>query len=376
MIFVSIIVLAFIVVIAYFYLHQRREKHAGYGPYVEALTALLEGNDDLATKKLIETVNADSDLIDAYVRLGDLYRKKGDFSKAIQVHQSLTVRAILKKQVEKKVYYALVHDFLQINRPNKAISFLKEILKMDKNDQQAMDLMLETYENMEDYAGCISVYDDRSFKPKDENRFAFYYASFANTRLKNLTPDDADGEKEALNSLRKALKISPNSLTALYYLGNYYAEKEDLKKAKDYYLKIVNYHPDHLFLILSKFEKVYFELGSFDEILPLYDAIFQKNPQNFAVGFALADLYEKKNDAESAKYVYRRLADKYPKNILPKIYLIKSLTKEKTVTNEINEIEKQLTHSQFRCRKCGYETDKFSLICAKCHAIESFLPYL
>ncbi len=376
MIFASIIILALIVVIVYFYLRQRKEKRTGYGPYVEALSAILEGNDDLAIKKLIETVNADSDLIDAYVRLGDMYRKKGDISKAIQVHQSLTVRAILKKQIEKKVYYALVSDFLQINRPNKAISFLKEIIKIDKNDQQAMHMMLKIYEDIEDYGGCISIYEDRNFKPKDENRLAFYYASSANNRLKNLTVDDTEGAKEAHNSLRKALKTSPNSLTALYYLGNYYIEKEDWKRAKEYYLKIVTYHPDHFFLILPKFEKVYFELGSFDKILPLYDEIFQKNPQNFAVGFALADLYEKKNDAESAKYVYRRLTEKYPKNIRPKIYLIKALTKEKTVTNEIDEIEKYLKHSQFRCKKCGYETKEFALICAKCHVIESYLPYL
>ena len=371
-----IILIAVIAIILYLYFHQQKQKVTGPTPYQEALVALLEQNEDLAMKKLVEAVSIDSDLIDAYVRLGDLYRKKGDLAKAIQVHQSLTVRALLKKQVEKKVYYALVNDFLAINRPNKAISFLKEILKIDKKDQSAMDLMLRIYEDMEDYAGCINVYEESDFKLKQENRLAFYYASLANHKFKNMSENGAEAEKEVLNHFKKALRISNNSLTALYYLTSYYEQKEDLRKAKEYYLKITTHHPDHLFLIIPPLEKVFFDLGSFGEIISIYEKNFDKKPENFSVGFALANLYQKKNDIESAKYVYRRLTERFPKSILPKLHLLKLMTDDKAIKNEIAEIKKTVSEHQFKCRNCGNEIDKFSFICKKCRAIESFLPYL
>jgi len=376
MILLVIIVIALIVLILYFYLHRQRARVTGYTPYLAGLLALLENKEELAIKKLKETVGIDSNLVDAYVILGDLYRRRGDISRAIQIHQSLTVRPTLKRHEEKKVYYALVQDVLQANRPNKAVSFLKEILKIDKKDKQARALILRIYEDMENYGDCISFYEEGRFRPKEERRRAFYYASMANIKLKNLTENNSDLEKEALNLFRKALKISANSLTPLFYLGNHFVQKGDLKKAQEYYLKIITQHPKHAFLIIPKFEKVYFELGAFDEIISIYEKIFQENPKNFSVGFALANLYEKKNDIESAKDVYRKLSDLYPKSSLPKLYGLKLMTEDKTIKRGIAEIEKTIRRKEFRCNNCGYEMQKFSFICPRCHAIESFLPYL
>jgi lipopolysaccharide biosynthesis regulator YciM len=150
-----IIVVALIALVLYLYFYRKREKVTGYGPYIEALVALLENDEDTAMKKFKEAVSLDSDLIDAYIRLGDLYRKRGDISRAIQIHQSLTVRPTLKKQKEKRVYYALVNDLLDANRHNKAIAFLKEILKIDKKDKHARELVLRIYEEMNNYGDCM-----------------------------------------------------------------------------------------------------------------------------------------------------------------------------------------------------------------------------
>ncbi len=376
MIVLTILVVALIALVLYLYFHRRREKMTAYIPYIEGLVALLENNGNLAMKKFKEAVTVDSDLVDAYVRLGDLYRKKGDVSRAIQIHQSLTVRPTLKTHEEKKIYYALVQDMLDTNRNNKAISLLKEVLKIDKKDRSAQELVLRIYEDMENYGDCITLYEEGGIKPRANKKHAFYYASFAKTKLKNLTGDNPEREKEIVNLLKKALKISENSLTALYHLGNYFEEKGDLKKAKEYYYKLITHHPDFAFLIIPKFEKVYFELGSFDKIIPVYEKIFNDNSNNFSIGFALADLYEKKNDIESAEDVYRKLSEKYPKSVLPQLRLLRSMVKDESMKERISKIEDTMSYKHFKCSKCGSETDKFLFLCPQCHTAESFLPYL
>jgi lipopolysaccharide biosynthesis regulator YciM len=372
---VIIVVCAVIGVIIYFYVRGRRQQVTGHTPYQEALVALLDQDEELALRKFIEAVSIDSDLIDAYIRLGDLYRKKGDLSKAIQIHQSLTVRAILKKKVEKEVYYALVRDFMAIKRPNKAISYLKEILKIDKKDKKATDLMLNILEDMEHYADCIAVYEDRSYQGRDDNRLAFYYAMSAQNKIEDAT-DDGDEEKEALGIFKKALRTSPHSLTALYHLAGHFEQRGDLKKAREYYSKIANHHPGFLFLIIPRLERIYFELGFFDEVISIYEKVFDKTPENFAVGFALANLYEKKSDLESARDVYHKLSDKYPRNIMPHLYALRLTTEDKTTRRELGELIKGMNPNRYRCKNCGFEKETFSFICAQCHSIESFLPYL
>jgi len=372
----TIIVVALIALVLYLYFHRRREKITAYKPYIEGLVALLENNGDLAMKKFKETVNIDSDLVDAYIRLGDLYRKKGDVSRAIQIHQSLTVRPTLKTHEEKKIYYALVQDMLDTSRHNKAISLLKEILKIDKKDRNAQELVLRIYEDMENYGDCIALYEEGAIKPKETKKHAFYYASFANMKMNNLTGDNPDAERTIVNLLRRALKISETSLSALYHLGNYFGQKGDLKKAKEFYLKLITHHPDYAFLIIPKFEKVYFELGLFDKMIPVYEKIFLDNPNNFSVGFALADLYEKKNDIESAKEVYRKLSEKYPKSILPQLRLLRSMVEDESMKERISEIEHTVSYKHFKCSACGFDTEKFTFLCPQCHTAESFLPYL
>jgi lipopolysaccharide biosynthesis regulator YciM len=372
MIVLIIIIIALIACVLFLYFYRKRDKATGRTPYIEALIALLENKESVAMKKFKEAVNIDSDLVDAYIRLGDLYRKKGDMDRAIQIHQSLTVRPTLKKNEEKKVYLALVKDMLETSRLNKATSFLKEIIKIDKKDKHAREMILNLYEDMGNYGDCIALYEEGGVNLKDDKRHAFYYASLVDIRSQNIKGENPDAEKAIDNLLKKALKIYPQSLSALYQSALSYERRGNLKKAKEYYHKIMTHHPDRAFLIVPGFEKVYFELGLFDEIIPIYEKIFHKNPKNFSVAFALADLYEKKNDLSGAKEIYSKLIDIFPKSGLPRLRMLKASVKDKNIKEKIMEIEGTVAHHKYVCDNCGFSMDTYVLLCPRCHAVESF----
>ena len=370
------IVVALIAMVLYLYFHRQRDRTTAYHPYLESLVALLDNDDELAMKRLKEAVNADSDLFDAYLRLGDLYRKKGDATRAMQIHQSLTARPTLKKHEEKKLYYALAQDAIVAGRPNRAVSFLREIMKVDNKDKGAYDLILKIYEDMGSYGDCASIYEEGSFKPKDDSRRAFYYAALARDKMEGTTEGDQEGKKEVVSLLRKALRIAPDSITATYHMGTFLERGGDLKKAREYYIKIINGHPAYAFLILPHFEKVSFELGSFNDIIPIYEKIVGQDPRNFSVSFALADLYEKKNDIEAAREVYQRLSELFPHSVLPKVRLLKLKTDDRSILAALEDIEKTIGGQEYRCSQCGHTRADLSFLCEKCHAIESFSPVL
>jgi lipopolysaccharide biosynthesis regulator YciM len=370
------IVVALVAIILYMLFHRRREKTTAFKPYLESLIALLDSDDELAMKRLKETVNVNSDLFDAYIRLGDLYRKRGDSGRAMQIHQSLTARPTLKKHEEKRLYYALAQDALAASRPNRAVSFLKEILKIDKKDKHAYELILKIYEDMGNYSDCITAYEEGSFKPKNENRRAFYYAALARDRMEKAQEGDQEGGKAAVNLLRKSLRIAPDSITGIYYTGNLHERNNEPKRAREYYRRIIDQHPEYAFLVLPHFEKVSFELGSFNDIIPIYEKIATQDPRNFSVGFELANLYEKKNDLESAADVYLKLAELFPRSVLPKIRLLKLKTEDETILEALDEIENTLCRQEYKCNNCGNIREDFTFLCDQCHAIESYSPVL
>jgi lipopolysaccharide biosynthesis regulator YciM len=339
---------------------------------VEAMVALLENDTTLAMKKFKDAVRIDSDLVDAYIRLGDLYRKKGDVERAIQIHQSLTVRPTLNKHEEKRVYYALVQDLLDTSRHNKAISFLKEILKIDKKDRYAHNLILKLYEELENYGDCITLCEKGGFPRCSNERLAFYYASFAQQKLESQSESDPDAYKESLGLLKKALKIAPDSLPALYYMAKYYENKGDLKKAKEYYSKIITQHSNCAFLAISHLEKVLFELDLFDEVIPIYEEVFNKDTKNASIGMALANIYIKKNDLKAAKEIFATLMDNDPENVVPRLQLLKLTIDDQSITDQLNEIESIIKRTQYQCTKCGHKSKAFEMLCPTCRDIGSY----
>ncbi len=376
MTYLVLIVIVLIAIVLYLFFQRRREKVSGRTPYIEALIAQLDRQNDIAAKKFKEAISIDTDLVDAYIRLGNLCREKGDHDTAIKIHQSLTVRTMLKRHEEKRVYYALVDDMIAIDRKNKAIAFLREILKIDKKDQPAQEMILRLQEDMGQFADCAVVYEESDFARRSDARLAFYYASSAHGKLTGGGDKPGDNEKESLGILRKALRINANSLTALFYLADYYDRKGDLKKAAEYYARIISNHPDHAFLILSRYGRVMFELDRFEDIIPQYEKIFLADPKNFAVGFELAALFKKKSEPERARQIYAKMADTFPDHVLPRLHVLRNTSSEPEVQRKIDEMINSMTTGKFRCANCGFISGEHGFLCPKCHAIESFFAYL
>lgn len=377
MTFLIILPIVLIAIILYLYFRPPKDKTTTQVHYLDGLIALLDNNEDLAVKKLKEAISVNTDLTDAYIRLGNLYRKKGDIERAIQIHQSLTVRPTLKKDEEKKVYFALIQDYIAANRPNKSLAFLKEILKIDKNDKAAWNMVIRIYEDLQNHQDCVSAFEENSSAEfRDQKRYAYCLASLGATKIKEATAEDPNIEKDAYNTLKKALRVHPESLTGLFHLADYYRSREEYKKVRELYQKIISISPDHAFLIIPNLEKILYDLGSFDDIIPLYENIFRANPKNFTVGFALASLYEKKNDLEAARDVFRKISEVYPRNMISRLNLLRLATDDKNVRKELLDIIKTQSELRYVCQSCGNSINKFSFHCPKCHALESYLPAL
>src|SRR3990172_614675 len=78
---------------------QTHKRRASQAPrmYLEALRAIVDGDDHTAFERLKAVVTEDSNYLDAYLKLGDLLRRRGRHDRAIRVHEDLTLRLGLPK---------------------------------------------------------------------------------------------------------------------------------------------------------------------------------------------------------------------------------------------------------------------------------------
>ena len=71
------LIAAIAVIAIVWFVRRARRKPQLRSRYTEALNALLEGNEDRALEDLRQTVLVERTNIDAFLRLGNLLRKKG-----------------------------------------------------------------------------------------------------------------------------------------------------------------------------------------------------------------------------------------------------------------------------------------------------------
>jgi lipopolysaccharide assembly protein B len=91
----------------------KRERDDSPRAYFKGLNLLLNEKQDQAIDAFIEAVQSDPDTAELHFALGNLFRRRGEFERAIRVHQHLLGRADLKAGDRDRAQLALAQDFMK-----------------------------------------------------------------------------------------------------------------------------------------------------------------------------------------------------------------------------------------------------------------------
>ncbi|MBX3621575.1 MAG: lipopolysaccharide assembly protein LapB, partial [Rhizobacter sp.] len=75
----------------------KREQHDSPKAYFKGLNLLLNEQQDKAIDAFIEAVQHDPDTSDLHFALGNLFRRRGEYERAVRVHEHLVSRADLPR---------------------------------------------------------------------------------------------------------------------------------------------------------------------------------------------------------------------------------------------------------------------------------------
>jgi lipopolysaccharide biosynthesis regulator YciM len=79
--------------------------------YFNGLSLLLNEQQDKAIDAFIEAIQADPDTAELHFALGSLFRRRGEFERAVRVHQHLLARGDLRPADRERAQLALAQDF-------------------------------------------------------------------------------------------------------------------------------------------------------------------------------------------------------------------------------------------------------------------------
>src|SRR5688572_23285214 len=124
--------------------------------YFKGLNFLLNEQPDKAIEAFIEVVKVDPETIELHFALGSLFRRRGEYDRAIRMHQNLLERTDLGAEQKVIALAELGQDYLKAGILDRAEEVFK---KLEKTNQAAAARrhLLEIYEREKDWSRAIEM---------------------------------------------------------------------------------------------------------------------------------------------------------------------------------------------------------------------------
>ena len=134
----------------------KREREDAPRAYFKGLNLLLNEQQDKAIDAFIEAVQSDPDTTELHFALGNLFRRRGEFERAVRVHQHLLGRSDLKAGDRDRAQRALAQDYMKAGLFDRAEAAW-HALEGSSFDGEARLALLSLYERSRDWQRAAEV---------------------------------------------------------------------------------------------------------------------------------------------------------------------------------------------------------------------------
>ena len=212
---------------------EKEPKKTFNAEYYRGLNYLLNNEEDKAFKIFTALMDVDSSTIETHLALGGLYRRRGEFDRAILIHQNLLSRPTLENELKNQAFYELAKDYFSAGLYDRSEKIFTTLSENKVYRQSSLDYLLRIYEVIKDWDKAIKLaelLETEEFNKKSSKvLIAQYYCEISEKHL-----NDHEMNKFLAIS-KKALKINNSCIRASIQLGDYYC-KSDLNLSTQYYL--------------------------------------------------------------------------------------------------------------------------------------------
>jgi lipopolysaccharide biosynthesis regulator YciM len=254
--------------------HQfRRERQESPKVYYKGLNLLLNEQHDKAIDAFIEAVQQDPDTSELHFALGDLFRKRGEYERAVRVHQHLLGRADLSKAERDQAQHGLAQDYMKAGLFDRAEEAY-QALAGTSFDTEARLALLDLHERSRDWRAAVAVAEqlEKSGSGSFASRIAHYRCELA-------LEADASGQRDAAETeLAAARDAAPADARPHVLSGEQAAARGDHDAALRWWNTLMAVRPAAFNLVARRYATSARGSGDGNAALPRLQALYDKAP--------------------------------------------------------------------------------------------------
>jgi len=241
--------------------------------YFKGLNLLLNEQPDKAIDAFIEAVQHDPDTSELHFTLGNLFRRRGEFERAIRVHQHLLQRADLSAGDRQRAQYALAQDFMRAGLFDRAEEAYKALAGTPFDTESRLAL-LGLYERSRDWRNAVDVAQqlEKSGTGSFSTRVSHYQCELAAEAeaLGDLTTADA--------ALAKALAAAPQSARPLLQRAQRLLRRGDATAALAAFHELAQRNPEGFARVAGEYVDCAQAAGQVELARQTLEPLYQRQP--------------------------------------------------------------------------------------------------
>jgi len=364
---VCVVVVAFFVTLAVRRSSRRRTEDES--SYNLGLNAMISGNRDEAVVHLKTAVREDPRNLDAYIKLGNLLRERGQTKQAIQVHRELLVKRRLPKTVRSSIMKCLALDLAEAERWPEVVESIGSLPRGERVDPRMTALLRSAYEETDQIDKAIQTHKEflKNAKLDAQPSMAVYRAHVAARAL--AAGNRAKAKTEFLSALKED---SVRAALANLHLGDMAASEEDTERAIAYWTRLLTDAPNRAHLVFDRLEKAYFDIGDYGRMMRVYEDLLSTAPSNVLALCGLSRMHERKGDVDEAVRLAREAIKHEGDTALGHRRLIQILVAAGRLDEAAREADGFLARTTDdgafdTCPHCGETLGSAGWRCPSCH---------
>ena len=347
----------------------KREQKDSPKAYYKGLSLLLNEQHDKAIDAFIEAVQQDPDTSDLHFALGNLFRRRGEFERAVRVHEHLLNRADLAPTERDRAQHALAQDFMKAGLFDRAESAYRA-LDGTAFDTEARLALLTLHERSRDWRAAVDVAQELENRGTGSfaSRISHYWCEIA------LEADAKHRDDEADSALKHARDAVPQAARPLVHAGHRAAKRGDHTEVLSLWGVLMVAHPAAFNLVAREYARSAIASGGATAAIERLRELDLRAPtMDLLDALALLD----PDPAHQRERVLSHLRN-HPTLSAAKALITQndtatfSAVETKALGDAVGRSAKPL--HRYRCAACGFEAQHYFWQCPGCSSWDSYPP--
>ncbi len=346
--------------------------------YILGLNFLVSNQIDLAIEELTKAAGLDAPALEIHLILGNLYRERGQVSKAIQLHKSLLQRPKLTSMEQAYVLLCLGLDFKRGGFVDRAFQAFSEVTRLDPGNQYALLNLEKIHEEQQQWQEAqvirqrLADIASDGEKPRDQSILAFLENELGLQAVREHAYD------QAVHHFETALELNDQTVPAALNLGDVYMTKEKTQKAIEIWERIIRTVPERSYLAFDRLEKAYAQNGGPAKFIQLCERQIQANPQDWRARLSLGRYLTQHGEQTRALNLFFDSLVNNPHALAVHQAIWRSLTEldfnPLLVRRYIGLTQDAVFYlDPHVCIKCRYRSTELLWQCPQCHEWNTFI---